>query len=233
MQPDTGAPRSAEHAAHVRPRLAGEDPFFDVVDLGADLVGHAVHGVRNLIDNLLQKRCNGFDAMAALEHATRRIDGTQRLVTAADQQPLGHREAKKPGFLGGRVDVADEVGKDAVDAMIDGMELLIIVVREQEMARERRNIAIAHPLPGARIGQIEVQPQSPVMAEFDRHVDRQRLRASIAMQPECPYQSGNCGGRGRRAGQFCRFSQHDRPENRCETFAIPWPLLGHSLSEPA
>jgi hypothetical protein len=226
VQAHAGPPQAAKGPARLRPGLAREDALLDAVDFGADLVGHAVHGVGDLVDDLFQKRCDGFDAMAALEHAPRRVDGAQRLVTAADQQPLGHRKAQKSSFLGGGIDVPHEIGKHAVDAIVDGMELLIIVVREQEMARERRNIAIIHPLPGARIGQIEVQPQSPVMAEFDRCIDRQRLRASIAMQPECPYQSRNCGGRGRRTGQFCRFSQDDRKiaARHCNSLAAPWPL---------
>ena len=84
--------------------------------------------------------------MAAFEHAARGVDGAQRLMAAADQQPLGHRKAKKSGILGGVIDVADEVGEHAVDAVVDGVELLIIVVRHQQFARQRRDVGGGEPL---------------------------------------------------------------------------------------
>jgi hypothetical protein len=56
--------------------------------------------------------------MTAFEHAAGGIDGAKRLMAAADQEPLGHRETKKSGFLGRAVDVANEIGEHAIDAVI-------------------------------------------------------------------------------------------------------------------
>jgi hypothetical protein len=126
-------------------RSARQNPFLDVVDLGADLVGHPVHGVSDLVDDLFQQCRDGLHPMPALQDAAGRIDSAKRLVAAADQQTFGHRKAKKSGFLGRGVDVANEIGKYPVDAVIGGVKLLIIVFRQQQLARQRREIQVGNP----------------------------------------------------------------------------------------
>jgi len=180
VQPHAGPARPAEAPPHVRLYFAGEDPFLDIVDPGADLVGDPVHGIGDLVDDLLQQRGNGFDAVATFKHAAGGIDRAQRLMAAADQQPLGHREPKESGLLGCGVDVAHQIGEHAVDAMIRGVQLLIIVLRQQQLARQRWDVGSSKPGPRPRIGQVEMEPQPAVMAEFDRHIDRQRLGAAVA-----------------------------------------------------
>src|SRR6478672_4591712 len=82
VQPHRGPPRPAKGAPHLRLDLAGENSFLDAIDFGADLVGDAIHGVGNLVDDLLQQCGHGFDAMTALQHPARGIDGAQCLVAA-------------------------------------------------------------------------------------------------------------------------------------------------------
>jgi hypothetical protein len=84
--------------------------------------------------------------------------------------------------------MADEIGEYALDAIIRGVELLIIVVGQQEIARQRRKLRCRKSRPRANVGQVEMQPQPSVMIEFKGCIDGQRLRAAVAMQPECPYQ---------------------------------------------
>ena len=66
----------------------------------------------------------------ALQDPAGCIDGAQCLVAAADQEPLGHRKAQEACLLGHGVDGADQIGKHAIDAIIEGVELLEIVVRQ-------------------------------------------------------------------------------------------------------
>lgn len=80
------------------------------------------------------------DAVAAFEHAARRIGRAQRLMPAADEKMLGHGETQERGLLRRAVDVAHEIGEDAVDAMVDDVKLLESVVGQQEVTRERRQL---------------------------------------------------------------------------------------------
>ena len=91
-------------------------------------VGDAVHGVGDMFDDRLQQRGGAFDAMARLERATGGVDGAQRVMPAADQDLLGHGEAEISGILRRFADVAQQIGDHAVDAVIDGMKLLVSVL---------------------------------------------------------------------------------------------------------
>ena len=70
-----------------------------LVDLLAELVGHPVQRVGDLVDDLFEEMGDIVDAIAAFEHAPRRIRRAQRLMAAADQQMLGHGEAQERGLL--------------------------------------------------------------------------------------------------------------------------------------
>ena len=127
VQPHAGAPQPAETAAQAGV-FAREKPLLDTVDLGADPVRHPVHRIGHLVDDLLQKCRDVLNAMAAFQHPARRIDGAKRLVASADQQSLGHREPKESGLLGRIIDIANQIGKYPVQAVIDGVQLLIIIL---------------------------------------------------------------------------------------------------------
>ena len=64
----------------------------------------------------------------AFERAAGGVDRAQRMMPAADQDLLGHDEAEISGILGRLADVAQQIGDHAVDAVIDGVELLVIVL---------------------------------------------------------------------------------------------------------
>ena len=81
-----------------------------------------------MLDDGLQQRGRAFDAMAGLERAAGGVDRAQRMMPAADQDPLGHHEAEISGVFGRLGDVAQQVRDHAVDAVIDGVELLVIVL---------------------------------------------------------------------------------------------------------
>ena len=109
MQPDASPAQAAKANAHVGRSLSGNELFLDRINLGPDAIGDPVHRVGDLVDDLFQKRRDSFDAMAALRHATGRVHGAQRLMPAADQEALGHRETKKSGLFGCIADFAHEI----------------------------------------------------------------------------------------------------------------------------
>src|SRR5437016_1064195 len=94
--------------------------------------------------------------------------------------------------------------------MIRGVQLLIIVLRHQQLARQRWNLGDGEPGPRPRIGQVEMEPQPAVMAKFDRQMDRQWLGAAVAVKTKRPYQTRDRSTRVRyrRGATLCRLSQH-------------------------
>ena len=53
---------------------------------------------------------------------------------------LGHGETQERSLFRRTVDVAHEIGEDAVDAVVDDVKLLESVVGQQEVTRERRQL---------------------------------------------------------------------------------------------
>jgi hypothetical protein len=139
--------------------------------------------------------------MAGLERAAGGIDRAQRMMPAADQDLLGHHEAEISGILGRRADLAQQVGDHAVDAVVDGMKLLVIVLCQQQRPRLRRNVEVGRrqPLPCAGIGQVEMQPEQPVMGKRDRLVHGEGFRSAVRMDAKRPDQSRDGGRHERRA----------------------------------
>ena len=62
------------------------------------------------------------------------------VIAAADQQPLSHCKAQEASLLRRLVDLADEIGEHAIDAVVDDVDLLKIVMRQQEIARQRGDL---------------------------------------------------------------------------------------------
>lgn len=66
---------------------------------------------------------------------------------------------EKADLLGDAVEAADEIGDDAIKAVIVGMELLVLLGVDEEYSCRGRNIGLRlQEAAGARIGQVEVQP---------------------------------------------------------------------------
>src|SRR3954465_4919368 len=65
MQPYAGPPQATEASAHVRLGVAEQHPLLDSIDLGAESVDHAVHGISDFVDDLLEQCGNGIDTVPA------------------------------------------------------------------------------------------------------------------------------------------------------------------------
>ena len=117
------------------------------------------------------------------------------MMPPADQDVLGHHEPQIPGIFGRLGDVAQQIGNHAVDAVVDGVKLLVIVFRQQQRARLCRHLEVGcgQPLQRAGIGQVEMQPEQPVMDERNRLVDRERFRGAVRMDAKRPDQSRSRG----------------------------------------
>ena len=122
-----GAAQAAEILTLVC-RAVRQHFFLDLVEGLRHPIGEAIHGVGDMFDDGLQQRSGAFDAMAGFERAAGGIDRAQRMMPAADQDFLGHDEAEIAGILGRLADVAQQIGDHAVDAVIDGVQLLVIVL---------------------------------------------------------------------------------------------------------
>ncbi len=127
VQAATGAPQPAEGLTRIL-RAVRQHLVLDLVKRLRHAIGDAVHGVGDVLDDGLQQRRGAFDPMAGLERAAGGVDRAQRVMAAADQDLLGHDEAEISGILGRLADVAQQIGDDAVDAVIDGVKLLVGVL---------------------------------------------------------------------------------------------------------
>ena len=127
MQADAGSPQAAELLAQIRGAVR-QHLLLDLVERPLQPLGNAVHGIGDMLDDGLQQRRHAFDAMAGFERAAGGVDRAQRMMPAADQEPLGHGEAEVAGVFGRLGDVAQQIRDHAVDTVIDGMELLIGVL---------------------------------------------------------------------------------------------------------
>jgi hypothetical protein len=86
---------------------------------------------------------------------------------------------------------AHQIGKDAVDASPVGLQLLVLFGGDQQRAgRFRQVLARLQQRRGARIAQIEMQPQPAVARLDNRLIDLQLLRCSIGMEPDGEHQTG-------------------------------------------
>jgi hypothetical protein len=86
-----------------------------------------------MLDDRLQKRGDRGDLAAPAQRLAGRFGGVQHGTPAANQQRLGHGEMEKANLIGGAVQPADEVGEDAVDASVIGMQLLMLVGGDEEL----------------------------------------------------------------------------------------------------
>ena len=67
---------------------------------------------------------------------------------------------QKADLLGGAVEPADEIGKDAVEAGLGPMQLLMLIAGDEERARRLGKLRHGrHELAGAGIGEAEMEPE--------------------------------------------------------------------------
>ena len=179
--------------------------ILDFVHILIELIGIFVDRVGYVIDDQLEQRGDAMQLAAAVERLACAFRGAHRPPPRADQQPIGHGEVQIAEMLRGAVDVGDEIGENAVDAIVVDMKLLGAVWRRQHNRRfGGQFLEPRQQGAGARVGEVEMQPQPAVVAGgVDRLVDRQRLGRAVGMNAEGPDHPGHrlgCGRKRRRGG---------------------------------
>jgi hypothetical protein len=71
---------------------------------------------------------------ATAERASGCFDGVELMPAAGDEQSLGQGKMQKADLLGGAVEPADEIGKDAVEGRFGPMQLLMFVAGNKKRA---------------------------------------------------------------------------------------------------
>ena len=101
-------------------------------------------------------------AAIACRAASTACSGCRR---AADQQPLRHGKMQMADLVAGAIEVAHQVGEDAVDAVVRRVKLLVSCrARAAAHAAAGSQVCGAKPVTGARIGEVEMQPDPAVVA---------------------------------------------------------------------
>ena len=159
--------------------------LLDVVELAGDVVGEAVDRIDHVADDRFEEGRRGCDLVAAAERAAHHLDGAQRPPAPADDQSLGHGEMEKADLLGDPVELADEVGQDAIEAVTAGVELLVLVAGDEQVSRyDREGRVRAQEAAGARVRQVEVKPKPAVGLLDNRLVDGKLLRRAVGGEAE-------------------------------------------------
>ena len=183
MQPHGHAPHAADDLA-VDIHLIGQDPFLGPVELIGEALGIMVERLDHLPGDRLEQGGGRLHLDAAAERSPGRFDGVQLMPAAGDEQGLGQGKMQKADLLGGAVEPADEIGKDAVEAGLGPMQLLMLVAGDEERARRLGKVGRGRQeLAGARIGEVEMEPEP---AAFCRHrlFDIELLRRPVRIEPK-------------------------------------------------
>ena len=89
---------------------------------------------------------------------------------------------QKADLLGGAVEPADEIGKDAVEAGFGPMQLLMLVAGDEKRARRLGKLGRGrHELAGAGIGEAEMEPE-PAAPCRHRLLDIELVRRPVRIE---------------------------------------------------
>lgn len=86
-----------------------------------------------MLDDGFEQAGDVCDLATLAERLPCRFDGVQHGPAAADQQRLGHGEMEKADLLSDAMQSANKVGKDAIDAGLLHMPLLMLVGGNEEL----------------------------------------------------------------------------------------------------
>ena len=174
------------------PLASFHNPLFGLVELVADPFRQLRDHLAEMIDDGVEQFDRAAIERAGGDRAADIFDGTQRRAPHGHQQPLGHAEAQAAQLLGRMVEFELQIGNDADDFAAIDLEALMVLVTEQDVARDlgQRRMAF-DPLAAAGVGVRQVDPE-PAVARCDGGVDRV----------------------GRQAVRPCRRRRSDRP-TRC------------------
>ena len=149
--------------------------------LADDVVGVAI----DRIDHVLERICRSAAGVEILDG--RREQRLRVTLTALSERrrPVTSSLSvkakwRKPISSVMPVEIADEVGEDAVEAVAADIELLMLVAGDEEVSRcgGQGEIGVQEAA-GARVGQVEVKPKPAVGLVLDRLVDGELLRRAV------------------------------------------------------
>src|SRR5262249_41303230 len=146
-------------------------PILDIVDFGGQLVGNAIHGVADMLDDEFEQRGHVRQSpLSALESLAGRCGRTKRLMPSADEQAFGHDEAELADVLAHPFYSLHQIGEYPVDAFSGGVQLLVSVARKQELGRSPWQSRRGRPCRQAVVDEINMQPEPAVMLVINRLV---------------------------------------------------------------
>jgi hypothetical protein len=99
------------------------------------------------------------DPATAPQRLARNFDGAEGAVAASDEQAFGHGEMEEGDLVGDPVEPANKIGKDAEQAGLAGLELLMLVAANEQLPCRHGKIGgTAQEAARACVSQVEMQP---------------------------------------------------------------------------
>ena len=134
MKPHRGASDAAEYVSPFT-YIIGENPLLDMIELARHIVAVAVDAVDHKFQDCVHQRRGARDLAAAPQRLACGVNGVERVVAASDEEVLGHGEMEKANFVGDPVEAESKIGKDAKQASLTRIELLVVVGGDEQLAR--------------------------------------------------------------------------------------------------
>src|SRR5690348_314975 len=106
-----------------------------MIELASHIIAVAVDAVDYKFQDCIHQRRGAWDLAAAPQRLARGVNGVKRAVAPGDEEVLGHSEMEEPDLVGDPVEAEGKIGKDAKQASLTRIELLVVVGGDEQLAR--------------------------------------------------------------------------------------------------
>src|SRR5215831_11650660 len=105
-----------------------------MIELARHIIAAAVDAVDYKFQNCVQQCGGARDLAAAPQRLARGVNGTERAMAAGDEEVLDHSEMEEADLVGRSVEAENKIRKDAEQASLTRIELLVIVDGDEQFA---------------------------------------------------------------------------------------------------
>src|SRR5215470_6025024 len=111
-----------------------------MIELARHIIAVAVNDVDYKFQNCVHQRRGARNLAAAPQGLARGVNGTERAMAPGDEEVLNHSEMEEADLVGRSVGAEDKSGKDAEQASLTRIELLVIVGGDEQLKRRSGKI---------------------------------------------------------------------------------------------
>src|SRR5262245_7050490 len=136
MQPHGDAPNTADELT-IGVHLVSEDPLLGLIKLGGEAVCKSVYRLTHLPRNHFEQGRGSLYLEASAQRLLGCFDRIQLMPSAGNEHRLGQHKVQKTNLLSDTLKPADEISKNAVNASVASVQLLVFIARHEQRLRGR------------------------------------------------------------------------------------------------